>query len=163
MTENVADVYARWSGRVWQYIYTAPCPHCGRIHMHGGGNGDVPDLAIGETGNWTRHCLDSHLSEDSGVTLRLVRTEPKAPEPVPDGLTPEERGKAASRRWREANFFPCHVCPPHASGELAKHRTRSYHDLKLLPCSICKPLPSGRPRSHYVRRRRPRRAVRHVI
>jgi hypothetical protein len=39
-------------GRYWKVVIPC-CPHCGKTHWHGGGDGPVPDL-----GHRNAHCLD---------------------------------------------------------------------------------------------------------
>ena len=155
---RVNVVYAWWNRTVWQYSYVEPCPTCGRIHTHGGGNGDQPDLAIGGEGGWGSHCPDAAVQ----VLHRLVGIVPRDVTTMPEGGTASERGLAGARAWREATFIPCVVCPPHPSGELTKHKRANFHARRLEDCVICTPHPDGMPRRHRVARHHPGRAIRHV-
>jgi hypothetical protein len=155
--QPVVDVFARFGRNVWVYSYIEPCTRCGRIHRHGGGNGAQPDLSIGQVGGWGSHCPMDAVQ----IGLRLVQVIPK---PVPITLhgTALERGLAGARTWREAHFYACPICPPHASGELTHHKSQSFHQSGQRQCDICAPLRPGVPRSHNISRRHPRRAIRHI-
>jgi hypothetical protein len=157
--EQPINVHAHKTGAVWQYSYAEPCANCGRIHRHGGGTGDLPDLAVGETGGWLSHCPADGLP----VTLRLdLIFLPPEDEPLAVG-TARERGIAATRQWRERTMFACAICPPLADGELKHHRTPTFHQALFTECAICTPPRPGVPRRHLVKRPHPRRAIRHVI
>ena len=148
VTNQPIDVYAWWNRSVWQYSYVEPCPKCGRIHMHGGGNGDQPDLAIGATGGWGSHCLNDSYQ----VELRLVRIIPR-PERAAGGRpfdSPLAKGLALAREWRERTFYPCDICPPHASGELRHHKTTNFHQPRSFECVVCPPKANGQPRRHHL-------------
>jgi hypothetical protein len=141
------DVYAWWSRTVWQYAYMAPCTRCGRIHMHGGGNGDQPDLELnGEPGWWGSHCLNDSVQ----VPLRLVHFFPKPPATLPDvsGLSLTQRARVMARFVRERAWVPCPVCPPLDDGGPRYHKYHTFHERRLADCDICQPLPSGDPRQH---------------
>ena len=154
--ENEAiDVYAWWSRTVWQYAYMAPCAGCGLIHMHGGGDGDQPDLALnGEPGWWGSHCLNDSVQ----VQLRLVHVFPKPSATPPDvsGLSHFERAKVMARYVRERSWVPCPACPPLDDGGPRYHKYRSFHERRLVDCDTCPPLPSGDPRQHQRSNKNPR-------
>jgi hypothetical protein len=147
------DVYAWWNRTVWQYSYVEPCPRCGSTHIHGGGNGDQPDLAIGETGSWGSHCLNDTVQ----VEFRLVHIVPRPVRPGDtDYKSALEKGLALAREWRERTFIPCYICPPHPSGELTKHKSPNFHQRLTYPCDICAPVRPGVPRRHQRSNKTPR-------
>lgn len=63
--ERTFEVFAWRRGQQWYYSSVEPCPYCGKRHAaHGGGNGPTPDLAIGEAGAWSTHCLKGDTPDD---------------------------------------------------------------------------------------------------
>jgi hypothetical protein len=145
---KVIDVFAWWNRTVWQYSYVEPCQRCGHTHLHGGGNGDQPDLAIGETGGWGSHCLNDSVQ----VELRLVRIIPR-PEPASVGRwfdSPLDKGLILAREWRERTFYPCDICPPHPSGELRHHKTTNFHQKLSFECVVCPRKANGHPQRHFL-------------
>jgi len=69
---GAVPTHAYWNDGVWVIKYLFPCDQCGKSHAGGGGSGDLPDLALGEVGYWSRDCIGAGLGADVKFVLAEI-------------------------------------------------------------------------------------------